>query len=67
MKRLLAFTILSVALAIGMTGCASGRLQQASVKQIAITAAVITGVVLMATTYECANCNIGIEPQAARP
>lgn len=65
MKRLIAYVVVSTLLAIGATGCAHNQLNKASAKQI-VTGAVVVGVVLLAATYNCANCNIGTEPTTQR-
>ena len=68
MKRLIAIVSLSLALAIGTTSCAHHQLTKSRAVQTAATAAVIAGMVVLATQAQCGNCNIGIEdPHSALP
>lgn len=66
MKRLIAFALVSLALAIGITGCAHDRMSRPSARRAAIVASVVAGVLLLASQVNCANCNIGSDP-TARP
>ena len=65
MRCLLAYCTLSLALAIGTTSCAHQQLSKKHAAEVAATAAVIGGIVLLAATEQCGNCNIGIESPAA--
>ena len=60
MKRLFALVSLSTALAIGTTSCAHHQLTKKQVSQGAATAAVIAGLVLIAATSQCSECNIDL-------
>ena len=64
MKAFVLYVVLSVALAIGITGCAHERLRPTA--RTAATAAVVVGVIVLATMYTCADCNIGGDPNASR-
>lgn len=67
MKRLIAFAFVSLALAIGITGCAHDRMSsRPNARRAAIVASVVAGIVLLASQVNCANCNIGTDP-TARP
>ncbi len=67
MKRLIAFALVSLALAVGITGCAHEQLTRTKVRNAAIVAATIGGVVLLASQYHCAEpCNIGATPDVRR-
>ena len=61
MKRLIAFALVSLALAIGITGCAHDRLSRPTARNAAIAAVMIGGVVLLASQYNCGDCNIGAD------
>jgi hypothetical protein len=64
MKRLIAMVSLSTALAIGTTACAHQQLTNRRIAEGAATAAVIAGLVLLASQAQCGNCNIGVEDPA---
>jgi hypothetical protein len=65
MKRLIAFALVSLALAIGITGCAHERLNRPTVRNAAVVAAMIGGLVFLASQYNCGDCNI--QPNATQP
>ena len=65
MKHLITYCSLSLALAIATTSCAHRQLSSKHAVEIAATAAVVAGIVVLAANAQCANCNIGIEPAAA--
>jgi hypothetical protein len=65
MRYLIAYCTLSLALAIALTSCAHRQLTKGHVAEVAATAAVIAGIVVLAANAQCANCNIGIEPAVA--
>jgi hypothetical protein len=68
MKRLITLVSLSCALAIGTTSCAHQQLSKRHAVEIAGTAAVIAGMVILASQAQCGNCNAGIEdPHGALP
>jgi hypothetical protein len=66
MKRLIAIASLSTALAIGTTACAHKQLTKTHAVEVAATAAVIAGIVILSSQAQCGNCNIGgVEPALA--
>jgi len=69
MKRFIAAVTFSTALAVGMTSCAHQQLSKARLAEGAATAAVIAGLVILAASTQCENCNIAIDgpQQAALP
>jgi hypothetical protein len=69
MKRLIAMVSISTALAIGSTACAHQQLTKRRVAEATATAAVIAGIVILASQTQCGNCNIGVDnpAQAALP
>ena len=68
MKYLITYCTLSLAFAIALTSCAHRQLTKGHVTEIAATAAVIAGIVVLAANQQCGNCNIGgVEQPAALP
>ncbi|HEY5947218.1 MAG TPA: hypothetical protein VIV40_17060 [Kofleriaceae bacterium] len=69
MKRFIASVCISTALAIGLTSCAHSQLTKQRAVQVAASAALITGMVVLAANARCGNCNIGVDSpqQAALP
>ena len=69
MKSFIAAVTLSTALAIGMTSCAHSHLTKQRVAEGMATAAVITGLVLLAANQQCETCTTTIDgpAQAALP
>jgi hypothetical protein len=65
MKRFIALVSLSFALAIGTTSCAHQQFSKRHAVEVAGTAAVIAGMVLLASQAQCGNCNIGGETPTA--
>ena len=59
MKRLIALVSLSTVLAIGTTSCAHQKLSKTTAVEVAATAAVIAGIVVLSSQAQCGNCNIG--------
>ena len=67
MIRLISLVSLSTALAIATTSCAHHQITKQRVAEGAATAAVITGLVLLAANGNCGDCNIGDTQRAALP
>ena len=65
MKRFISLVSLSCALAIGTTSCAHHQLSKARAIEVTAAAAVIAGMVILASQAQCGNCNIGGEPLGA--
>jgi hypothetical protein len=65
MKVLISYCILSLALAIGTTACAHSQVSKQTAIEVAGTAALIAGIVALAATQNCGNCNIGGTETAA--
>jgi hypothetical protein len=65
MTRFIALVSLSAALAIGTTSCAHQQLTKARAIEATAAAAVIAGMVILASQAQCGNCNIGGETPAA--
>jgi len=68
MKAFVLYIVLSVALAIGVTGCAHQKLNSAKTARTAATAALIVGVIVLAGSYSCGDCNVSpsSDPSTAR-
>jgi hypothetical protein len=67
MKRFIVLVTLSLSLAIGTTSCAHQQLTKRHAVETAATAAVIAGMVLLASQAQCGNCNAGLDPHGALP
>ena len=66
MKCLISYCILSLTLAIGTTACAHRQITKQHAIEVAASAALITGIVVLAASQNCGNCNIGgVEAPAA--
>ena len=59
MKCLISYCILSLTLAIATTSCAHGQVSKKTAIEVAGTAALIAGIVALAASQNCGNCNIG--------
>lgn len=59
MKRFITLVSLTTALAIGTTSCAHHQLTKTHAIEVAATAAVIAGIVVLSSQAQCGNCNIG--------
>lgn len=59
MNRRITLMVLALVLSVMTTSCAGQRINQRSAAKGAATAALIVGVLIMASQYSCGDCNIG--------
>lgn len=59
MKRFITLVSLTTALAIGTTSCAHRQLSKTTAIEVAATAAVIAGIVIVSSQAQCGNCDVG--------